>query len=237
MKRISLIALLLALFVCVGVHSVSAHQESSYEINGVAYDMEVGSLNEPVVVDDKTGAVLILSREGKRVTDAQSTLKVEISAGDKKQVMGLDPSEEAGNYSASYIATVPTAISYRIFGTLENTPVDLSFACSSAGDAKGEGNDTKVTLSPNVVRTHLGGGFGCPEPRALFGFPEPAPDSSALTARISALEAMHVPLSAELSRAKIYGTMGVGVGILGIVIALIALMVARKKTTTPPPLH
>src|SRR6185295_2042091 len=99
------------------------------------YEMEVGSLNEPVHVDDKTGVELTVSDEHTKapITGLEKTLKVEIAAGDQKKVFNFEPAwEAAGSYTAVYFPTVQTTYSYRIFGTINATPFDATFTCSIA---------------------------------------------------------------------------------------------------------
>src|SRR4051812_35407579 len=78
-----------------------AHEHDVYDIGGKQYQFVVGSLNEPIVVDDKTGVDLTITaaamptmsadgdmdgpaKDAAPSTGLEKTLKVEISAGDKK---------------------------------------------------------------------------------------------------------------------------------------------------------
>src|SRR5437899_139202 len=75
-----------------------AHEHDTFQINNQTYVFTVGSLNEPIAVDDKTGVylqvkLLVGGGMGKGtemdhdnapstpVTNLEKTLKVEISAG------------------------------------------------------------------------------------------------------------------------------------------------------------
>ena len=81
----------------------SAHEHATYTIDGAPYQIVIGSLNEPVAVDDKTGVDLTVNKcytaactatkgpdgdmdgpAGTPVTGLESTLKVELVAGDQK---------------------------------------------------------------------------------------------------------------------------------------------------------
>jgi hypothetical protein len=150
-----------------------AHETRMYEIGGVPYEMVVGSLGEPVIVDDKTGVSVELVRDGVPVVGAQETLQVELIAGDKKRTTNLSPVHGAeGQYRSNFIATVPTTITYRVFGTLEDTPVDLSFTCNPAGHPQSEEDTSRTVISDGVVQTLKRGAFGCPQEKEAFGFPE-----------------------------------------------------------------
>lgn len=162
----------------------SAHEHQSFEINGVEYEFTVGSLNEPISVDDKTGVDLRISKSGSAhaheddhdgmpVAGLEETLKVEMIAGDKKKVTDLSPVfNTPGAYKNAFYATVATTISYRIFGDLEGTPIDLTFTCNPVGHASAEEDTSRVQMGDNVFRTHKSGSFGCPSDKATLGFPE-----------------------------------------------------------------
>lgn len=163
----------------------SAHQHATYHIGGNVYEFTIGSLNEPIAVDDKTGVELrvkILAGdshqnedEGMPATGLESTLKVELIAGTAKKTLDLSPAfNDPGVYRAVFIPTVQTAYTYRIFGTINNTPVDVSFSCNPAGHPRSANDTTKVEISKGVERTLLSGAFGCPTARADLGFPEPS---------------------------------------------------------------
>jgi len=165
----------------------SAHETRMYEINGVPYEIVVGSLGEPVIVDDKTGVDVEIIRDGVPLQGAQESLQIEMSAGEAKKIVDLAPVYGIeGKYKSNFIATVPTTISYRLFGTLEETPVDVSFTCNPAGHPASEEETAEVEVSDNVTQTLKRGSFGCPQAKEAFGFPEAAP--SALSLKESAAE-------------------------------------------------
>jgi hypothetical protein len=175
MNKLIFGALLLALV----SPSVSlAHETRMFDINGVEYELVVGSLNEPVVVDDKTGVSVEIVRDGVFLVGAQENIQVEMISGDKKKVVSLSPVYGyEGQYKSNFIATVPTTLSYRVFGTLEGVPVDLLFTCNPAGHPQSEEDTSRVEISDKVFQTLKRGSFGCPQPKEAFGFPEEAPSS------------------------------------------------------------
>lgn len=164
----------------------SAHEHQRFEIGGQMYEFTVGSLNEPLVVDDKSGVDLRVAMvghedmggndhhaEGGAVTGLEETLKVELIAGEAKKVMELSPVyDTAGAYKALFYPTVATTLSYRVFGTMNNTPVDLTFTCNPAGHAVAADDTTEVEISEGVTRHLKSGSFGCPVEKEAMGFPE-----------------------------------------------------------------
>ncbi|KND47144.1 MAG: hypothetical protein AB199_01790 [Parcubacteria bacterium C7867-004] len=222
-----LFAFALALSLVVMPVSVSAHEVQQFEINGEHYEFVVGSLNEPVTVDDKTGVYLHVREVGHvaggeadhhaaagALAGLEETLQVEISAGTEKKVLALSPiHDEPGAYRASFYPTVATTYSYRFFGTIEETPVDLAFTCSQAGHAVAEEDTKEVVLSEGVTRISKTGAFGCPAPKEDLGFPEPAVTMTSLRD--------------DVAKANTLATGAMGVAVLAILgMAYIAM---RKK--------
>lgn len=162
---------------------VSAHEHQAFEIGGATYEFTVGSLNEPIAVDDKTGVDLRVERNGAPLAGLETALKVELIAGDKKKTLDLSPVYNTpGAYKAAFFPTVQTTYAYRVFGELEKTPVDLTFTCTPAGHARAEEDTARVEVSNGVTRVLKSGGFGCPTAKAELGFPEASADVVSITA-------------------------------------------------------
>jgi hypothetical protein len=163
-----------------------AHQRQLYTIGGQDYLIVIGSLNEPIFVDDKSGVDLRVLRadpnnpmnssaEGAVPEEGlEETIQVELGAGNVTRVLQLEPAfGEPGAYEAPFYPTVATTITYRLFGTINNTPVDLTFTCTPTGEAGAAADMSTVQISEGVVRKGIEGGYGCPAPLTDAGFPEP----------------------------------------------------------------
>lgn len=184
----------LAAFLVLIPSFASAHQTQEFEINGEHYRIVVGSLNEPIAVDDKTGAYISVGMVGHEsmaandhhgaggaVTGLEETLQVELIAGNEKKVLDLAPiHDEAGAYRAPFFPTVATTLSYRFFGEIDGTPVDLTFTCNPAGHAVAEDDEAEVEISEGVTRHLKSGSFGCPVDKEGMGFPESSADIRSL---------------------------------------------------------
>lgn len=208
--------------------AASAHQHASFEIEGVQYDFVVGSLNEPIVVDDRTGVSLEVTRGGRMglaedgdmepiggtaATGLEKDLKVELIAGSDKITLDLNPVYNTpGAYDARFFPTVATTLSYRFFGTINDTPVDLTFTCREEGATAAEEGEKEI--SAGVKQLMKGGGFGCPAAKEDLGFPK----KSAPLAEVAA----------SASSADTKGAWGMGLGVIGIALGGFALM--RRKS-------
>ena len=175
--------------------AASAHEHATFKIGNDYYQFTVGSENEPIVVDDKTALFLQVSKcftsacmptmgddgdmdgpAGTPVTGLESTLKVELVAGDQKKMLSIVPKYgEEGIYNAPFFPTLATTFSYRLNGTVNGTPVDLTFTCLQES-ATAPVNDTKEKkISDGVTQTSRGGKFTCARQKETLGFPEQAP--------------------------------------------------------------
>lgn len=198
--------------------SAFAHERQQFRIGGELYELVIGSLNEPIAVDDKTGVDLRVSKVESHadmghvghgtapagaVAGLEQTLKVEMIAGGMKKVTDLLPVHgSTGSYKNTFYPTVATTLSYRVFGSIEGTPVDLVFSCTPAGHARAEEDRTEVKVSDTVTRVLKTGSFGCPVAKEDLGFPERS--ASVLSS------------SGEASSAKTWGIVGTGLGALGL---------------------
>jgi hypothetical protein len=189
-SNVSVLTAALALAVMISFVSVTpqafAHQRQLYTIGDQDYLIVIGSLNEPIFVDDKSGVDLRVLRadpnnpmnssaeEAAPVEGLEEALQVELGAGNVTRVLQLEPSfGEPGAYEAPFYPTVATTITYRLFGTINNTPVDLTFTCTPTGEAGAAADNSTVQVSEGVVRKGIEGGYGCPAPLTDAGFPEP----------------------------------------------------------------
>ncbi len=217
-----------ALLLCALPLAASAHQHASFLIGGTQYDFVIGSLNEPVAVDDKTGVDfrvmsgghMMMAEDGDMeamggtaAAGLEKDLKVELIAGDKKKTLDLSPVYNTpGSYKAMFIPTVATTISYRFFGTINKTPVDITFTCRAEGeDAAHEG---EKEVSAGVKQLMKGGGFGCPQKKEALGFPE---DATPL-----------VSVASTANSASTKGTWALGLGVASLVLGVVAFM--RRKS-------
>lgn len=222
-RTIFVFAMILALLL-VSMNSASAHETRQYMIGNQHFQFVVGSLNEPIAVDDKTGVDLTVTRvtgevmghdHGAAAPGAveglDQTLKVEISAGDQKKVLDLSPVHgKPGSYKANFIPTVQTTYAYRFFGKVNNTDVNFSFSCNPAGHPASPEDKTQQSISNGVTQVLKRGAFGCPVARADLGFPE-----QALT---------DVDVREDIGSSKTYGMAALALSVIAIILA------ARKRS-------
>jgi hypothetical protein len=203
-SKVSVLTATLALAVMISFVSLTpqafAHQRQLYTIGGQDYLIVIGSLNEPIFVDDKSGVDLRVLRadpnnpmnssaEGAApVEGLEETVQVELGAGNVTRILQLEPAfGEPGAYEAPFYPTVATTITYRLFGTINNTPVDLTFTCTPTGEAGAAADNSTVQISEGVVRKGIEGGYGCPAQVTDAGFPEPLVSNNELVTSLEQL--------------------------------------------------
>ncbi len=217
----------------------SAHERQLINIGGTDYLFVVGSLGEPVVVDDKTGVDLRVQAAdpkdptnssaggAKPVLGLEQALKVEIIAGNKKKTFDLTTVYNApGSYKAIFFPTVQTGLTYHFTGTINNTPIDLSFSCAPEG-SKAVEDKSSVRLGDGVTRKYKNGQFGCPLAKEGLGFPEEAMTVLGLHEDVHG--DMNKMMTDMNSAAAGQGGAGLAFGILGTILGAFAIW----KTRTP----
>ncbi len=227
---LKVVALVIA--ACAVAPLASAHEHDVFRIGDKYYLLVVGSLNEPFVVDNMSGVDLRVSQLtgpagnaktsaiGTPVTDLEQTLKVELAAGDRKETLSLDPSDDApGSYTATFIPTVQTTYSYRIFGTINRNPVDLTFTCVPGEVSETAEDNSQMKVSETITRLEKLGAFGCPAGRNTAGFPEPALSSYELEQNTDNLAAAARLASKQAKTAQVLSIVGFMTGLSGLAFA------------------
>ena len=164
-----------------------AHQRQLFTIGDKDYLFVVGSIGEPLYVDQKSGVELFAywpdpsdpvnsqANGTKPIEGLESMLKVDVSAGDKNRTLDFEPAfRDPGHYEASFFPTVETTYNYTVFGNINGTAFNATWTCSpGGGESEPISDNSTVEISPNVTRKSMMGSFGCPQPLSEAGFPEP----------------------------------------------------------------
>ena len=179
-----------------------AHQRQLFTIGDKDYLFVVGSLGEPLYLDQKSGVdfsafwpdpsdpVNSRANGSKPIEGLENMLKVEVVAGDKNKTFDFEPAfMNPGHYEASFFPTVETTYNYSLFGDINGTNFRATWTCSPAG---GEGtlisDNSTVEIAPNVTRKSMMGSFGCPHPLSDAGFPEPMMSNQEIVQKLAELE-------------------------------------------------
>jgi hypothetical protein len=119
------------------------------------YDLVIGFHNEPAISGLPNALDLFVTNQktGEKVNGLEQTLKAEIIFGSSKKELPIEPQEDQdGAYTAYLIPTQTGDYTWHIFGTINDTPVDVS-----------------MTSSPDT--------FESVEPQADYSFPNSDPVS------------------------------------------------------------
>ena len=183
------------------ISTAYGHEGRLYSIGGKDYWITVGSINEPVFVDDKSGAEAFISLADpsdplnsdangtKNVEGLEKTIKFEISAGDKKKELVVEPAwRDPGHYEATFYPTIETTYKYKLLGIINNVSVSLDYQCVPGGVQEGAQENATEQISEGVTLKAQRGGFGCPASRADVGFPEPYVSDNELVSMIKELQ-------------------------------------------------
>lgn len=181
-KWLKLIAL--SLFASIIPCTASAHERHVFRIGDRAYIFVVGFLNEPVFTGDKSGFGLRIqladpkapltfaSPNVKPAEKLETSLKVEVSSGNKKKAFPLETVfRDPGSYRAHFYPTAAAVYSFRVFGEMNATPVELTFTCAAAGHPPAREDRSEVKVSDRVTRIFRTGAFACPQAKEAVEFP------------------------------------------------------------------
>ena len=184
--------------------------------------LEVGWGTEPAYAGTENSVQLLITHAGQPVTDLGDTLKVEVSFGDQTQEFPIEPffdEEEGfgtpGDYRAWLIPTRAGTYSFHFTGTIDGEKVDETF-----------------TSGPKT--------FADVDDPASVQFPVQDPSTGELAARIErevprindAIDAANTSAKSaadDASNATTFAIVGIAVGALGLAVAVVALVSARKQ--------
>ena len=192
-------------------------------------EMEVGFGTEPALVGEPNSVQLLLVHDDEPVVDLGNTLDVEVSFGEQDPIqLELEPFFEVGefgtpgDYRAWFIPTSAGQYTFHFSGTIDGEDVDETFM---------SGPDT----------------FSDVEGTADLQYPEQLPSTGELAQRIDrevprltdAIDETQTTAAAEArgasndaSSARTVGVIGIVVGALGLVLAVAAILLSRRKVTT-----
>ncbi len=184
-----LIVTILTLIAILLVFSQTAFAHGMTQVGD--YEIEIGFHNEPALQGMPNGLDLFVtnSKTGDKVNGLEATLKAELIFGSSKKELEIEPQEEIdGAYTAFVIPTELGDYTWHIFGTIEDTPVDIS-----------------MTSSPDT--------FGSVEPASNYSFPGSEASSAAVAASASAASSAQTALVVSVV-AAILGLVALILGIL-----------------------
>lgn len=125
---------------------VAAHEERDV----VGTQMEVGFVDEPVFVANRSGLEMLVNRDDAPVEGLEKTLKASVTGGGQTRDLTLEANdEEKGVYRSFFIPTVAGQYSFHITGTIEGAAVDETF--TSGPDTFGDVEDTASGQFPVVL--------------------------------------------------------------------------------------
>ena len=175
------------------------------------YSLEVGFFVEPAIEGQTNGIDLRVTDNATNqpVTGLEKTLQVEITcitakASKTLAIEPVDPDGDPGHYNNGFIPTTPGRYSFRVFGTIEGTPVNETFT---------SGPDT---FSDVITAADL-------------QFPQQLPSLRELDGVARAAQTTAQKAQANSSTASTLAIIGIVLGAIGAAAGAWALVALRKK--------
>jgi hypothetical protein len=211
---------LVATMIVSGAGAALAHEERAVG----KYHFAVGFGDEPAYTGQKNSVQLLLAdANDKPVVDLGDMLKVEVAFSDQKMDLTLEPNFEVGEFG--------TPGDYRAW-FFPTRPGDYTFHFS--GSIRGQDVDESFTSSPTT--------FSAVTDPTQVEFPAKDPTTAQLAQRVdrevprltSAIAAERSSAKKNADSAKTIGYLGLGVGALAVILAVIALATSRRQPDGAP---
>ncbi|HXG05719.1 MAG TPA: hypothetical protein VNI77_00145 [Nitrososphaera sp.] len=221
MKIALLIVSVLVMSSILAVGSFSPAMAHSELVQG-DINIVAGWVNEPPVVGQINGIELTITRvsDGQPVSNAMAQLDVNIRKGTPTKSLSFRPTEEVGVYVADILPTQTGQYAVVLRGTVAGQVIDGQIEIEDVGDtaalafppATDGGISEEVLAQLQTLITDLSARVD-------------EADTSAEEARTAAARATEASADLRMAadRAYLFGMVGVGVGIAGIVIGVTAL--------------
>jgi len=124
-----------ALIAAISLIALSAGLVSAHEEREVAgYALEVGLINEPVYVGDRSGLEFFVHKGDVGVTGLEQTVKAQVIYQDQTRDLPITAREgEDGAYESVFIPTAAGPYTFHLTGAIEGQAIDESFTSSPDG--------------------------------------------------------------------------------------------------------
>ena len=215
MSRRTTVAAAVAAVLLVPLLAVPASAHDEHKVAN--YTLEVGFGTEPGYSGVTNSVQVMISNNGKPVTDAKG-LKVAVSTGDAEpRQMPLQPYfgddfGEPGDYRAFFIPTAPGAYTFKLTGSLGGKKINQSYTSGKDGFDE--------IVDPSEAQ-----------------YPAPEPTGSQLTTRLdretdrinAVVAADREAADTEIASARRTATIGLAVGALGLLAAIAVGVLALRR--------
>jgi hypothetical protein len=214
-RMLAVVGGLAALMIVAGAPAAFAHAQR--QVGPI--HLEIGFGTEPAYVGEPNSAQVMLTENGKPIVDLGNSLKFKVSFGGQQTTLPLEPNFEVGgdgepgDYRAWFIPSQAGPYTFQLSGSVHGTNVDLSV--TSGPKTFDEVQSPSDAMFPAV---------NAPTTQDLSTRIEQ--DSARLTAATTATASA----KSAADDAKTVAIIGIIVGLLGIAIAIWALVRARHRT-------
>lgn len=115
--------------------AVAAPAVLAHERRDVAgYEMEVGFIDEPVFVGERSGLDLFVHKGDQPVGNLDKTLRAQVIYGSSQLDLPLSADDDdPSHYTSVFIPTAAGPYTFHITGTIAGTPIDERFTSSPTG--------------------------------------------------------------------------------------------------------
>jgi hypothetical protein len=186
------------------------------------FALAVGFGQEPAYAGQPNSVQLLLSRGGKPITDLGDTLSVTVAFGDQSKDVSVEPFFEIGefgtpgDYRAWFIPTRAGQYSFHFTGTIRGTKIDETFTSGpKTFDDVVNSTDAEFPVQ-DPTNGELGDRIDREIPR--------------LEASIAGVKTSAASAADDTNSARTLALVGVDLGALGLIAAIAAIAMGRRKS-------
>jgi hypothetical protein len=221
MKKVALLISVFLLFAGLAIRMPSASAHSEILIGDIK--IVAGWATEPPLVNQLNNVVLEITHNstGKPINNAVGALQAEVKKGAASKPLDFSPTEEDGVYNAQIIPTQPGKFAIALTGTIGDQAIDTPLELEDVEDsrplqfppvASDRPTDPLIIEQLQQVIADL---------NSQVDQAKTASEKAVESANAATQSATELKQSAD--RAYLFGMVGVGVGVAGIVIGVRAL--------------
>jgi hypothetical protein len=187
--------------VCLSIASLGAHDRKT----AGPLTVVLGWASEPAYSGALNAVIVSLSDRGGPLTKAQGALRVEVAFGSERTTLALEPmANRPHEFQAAMVPTRAGTYTFRVTGTINQQPIDVSSTCSDAT-------------------------FHCVTDAAAIQFPVKDPTVGQLAERIDRALPRAEDAGSAAAGARTLAVAAIGLSVFGLIATAATILTAKRN--------
>ena len=187
--------------VCMSIASLGAHDRKA----AGPLTVVLGWATEPAYSGALNAVIVSLSDRGGPLTKADGSMQVEVAFGSERTTLALEPvANRPHEFQAAMVPTRAGSYTFRVTGTINKQPIDVSSTCSDST-------------------------FHCVEDASALQFPVKDPTVGQLAERIDRALPRAADADAGATGARTLALIALGLSACGLIVAGAAILTSKRN--------